>query len=146
MNQQLLFILLGGIKEHDENGSPEYWSKHRQIGWWTLTVHVVYGPQAPAHGSLHSSLMQAKFPGHSAFRVHSGRQFGGRPMYFGVHEQTAVSSLTTRHCEFGPQGDGTHGLVGCVGAISEKSQTDFYWNGELVETNYEETRDRLTSS
>lgn len=108
-------------------------------------MHVVYGPQAPTHGSLHISLMQAKFPGHSAFRVHSGRQFGGRPTYLAEHEQTAVSSLTTRHCEFGPQGDGTHGLDGCSGANSEKRRTDLDISGGFFEK-VEETRNKLTSS
>lgn len=31
-------------------------------------------------------------------------------MYVGKHEQTACS-LTSLHCELGPQGEGTHGFV-----------------------------------
>jgi len=41
--------------------------------------------------------------------MHSGLQFGGDPVNSGRHEHDGVSPFTW-HCEFGPQGDGTHGL------------------------------------
>lgn len=47
---------------------------------------------------------------HSEFVTHSGRQFGGEPMWLGKHEQIAWLSFT-RHCELAPQGDGTHGFT-----------------------------------
>lgn len=53
--------------------------------------------------------MQALFPGHSAFIVHSGRQFGARPTKLGKQEHTACVPVTL-HCEFGPQGVGMHGF------------------------------------
>jgi hypothetical protein len=58
--------------------------------------------------------MQAKFPGHSELMVHSGRQFGERPTKLGKQEQAPVLPIT-RHCELGPQGDGTHGFIFTVG-------------------------------
>jgi hypothetical protein len=44
------------------------------------TLHKALNPQEPGHGSLHFSLMQAKFEGHSELSMHSGLQFGGRPI------------------------------------------------------------------
>lgn len=78
-------------------------------------------PQEPGHGSLQRSFIQAKLAGHSEFSVHSGRQFGARPTKFGKHEQTGVSP-TARHCEFGPHGLGTHGLVGLEGKRGSSSK------------------------
>lgn len=43
-------------------------------------MQVVATPQDPGQGLLHLSFKQAKFPGHSEFIVHSGRQFGERPI------------------------------------------------------------------
>lgn len=43
--------------------------------------------------------------------VHSGRQFGGTPMYVGEQEQLGTP-LTSLHCEYGPHGEGMHGLRG----------------------------------
>jgi len=68
------------MSEHPLNGSPVYpfWQTH----WGTCftVLHVAYIPHEPGHGSRHFSLTQARFPGHSALIVHSGRQFGGRPI------------------------------------------------------------------
>lgn len=57
--------------------------------------------------------MHARVLGHSTFETHSGRQFGGAPMYSLRHEQDGVSP-TGLHSEFGPQGDGWHGLMGSL--------------------------------
>lgn len=62
-----------------ENGSPVKPSKHEQTGMWLSTLQTAPTPQEPGHGSLHFSRMQAKLLGHSALKVHSGRQFGGLP-------------------------------------------------------------------
>lgn len=74
-----------------------------------ITEHLVFGPQAPGHGFLHWFLKHANVLVHSSLIVHSGLQFGGFPTIFSEHVQ-AGDSPTTLHCEFGPQGDGTHGF------------------------------------
>lgn len=54
--------------------------------------------------------MQALALGHSAFMVHSGRQFGGLPMYVAIQEQDGTFPVS-RQMELGPHGDGTHGFL-----------------------------------
>ena len=54
--------------------------------------------------------MQARLLGHSELIVHSGLQLGGLPKKLGKHEHEGESP-TFRHCEFGPQGDGTQGFI-----------------------------------
>jgi hypothetical protein len=84
-----------------------------------MTEHLVLGPQDPGHGSLHRVFKHANELAHSLLVVHSGRQFGGFPIISSLHVQ-AGDSPTTLHCEFGPQGDGTHGFVlggGSLGII-----------------------------
>lgn len=49
--------------------------------------------------------MQALSAGQSVFTKHSGRQFGGEPMYCGKHVQEA-RSLIFLHSEYNPHGDG----------------------------------------
>lgn len=58
--------------------------------------------------------MQARLLAHSEFETHSGRQFGGVPIYSRRHEQDGDSPIA-RHSEFGPQGDGRHGSIGSRG-------------------------------
>lgn len=91
------------------------------MGACLTTTHVVCDPHDPGHGSRQRSLWQASVLGQSALIVHSGLQFGGRPMKFGKHEQ-AGELPTTRHWEFGPQGEGTQGLPlgGCWTVGSRK--------------------------
>jgi hypothetical protein len=55
-------------------------------------------PQDPGQGSLHFSEIQALLLAHSEFTIHSGRQFGGEPMYVGRHEQDG-EPLLSLHCE-----------------------------------------------
>lgn len=54
--------------------------------------------------------MHALLLGHSELIVHSGLQFGGVPIYSFKHEHEGVPPIS-RHCEFGPQGEGTHGFT-----------------------------------
>lgn len=61
--------------------------------------------------------------------MHSGLQNGGTPMYSGkqVHEGEPFASL---HIEFGPQGDGKHGLLGItkIGVSAKKHKGSFVAN------------------
>lgn len=47
--------------------------------------------------------------------MHSGLQFGGRPIKFCTQEQAGVFPITL-HKELGPQGDGTQGFAGGSGS------------------------------
>ena len=96
---------------HLMNGSPVNLGGHEQIGEWFTTVHLAPIPQVPGQGSLHFWLLQASFWGQSALITHSGRHDGGLPIYPGIQEHTACP-LISRHCAFGPHGDGRHGSVG----------------------------------
>lgn len=75
-----------------------------------MTRQLVLLPHDPGHGSTHLRLIHALSSEHSEFVVHSGRQVGGTPTYPDKQEQTACS-LTSRHCELAPQGDGWHLLT-----------------------------------
>lgn len=81
-----------------------------QLGVWLSTRHSAPDPHRPGQGSLQRWLMQAWLVGHSELVRHSGLQLGGLPVYSGrqVHEGL---SPTTRHSEYGPQGDGEHGAT-----------------------------------
>lgn len=61
--------------------------------------------------------------------VHSGRQAGGAPTYSGRQEQTACS-LSSLHCELGPQGEGWQGFTYSLMATKEVKGKH---NVELVE-------------
>jgi len=76
----IIIILLCCMSEHPLNGSPVYpfWQMH--CGTCLTVLQVAYIPHEPGHGSRHFSFTQARFPEHSALIVHSGRQFGGRPI------------------------------------------------------------------
>jgi hypothetical protein len=91
-----------------------YPSGHVHTGVWLTTLHCAPAPQDPGHGSRHFSLRQAKLLVHSELMTHSGLQLGGLPMYEGRHEHDGVPP-TSRHCELGPHGEGTHGLTYCGG-------------------------------
>ena len=79
-----------------------------------MTLHLALIPHDPGHGSRHFSFIQAWLLGHSALIEHSGRQFGGDPIYVGRHEQDGLS-LKSLHCELGPHGDGTQGFLTTTG-------------------------------
>lgn len=64
-------------------------------------------------GSLHFLFIQAKLKEHSLFVIHSGLQLGGVPIKSGKQEQEG-ESLIILQAEFGPQGDGSHGLTGFI--------------------------------
>jgi len=55
--------------------------------------------------------MQARVDGQSGFIIHSGRQFGGAPIYDGKHEHDGLFPEAI-HWEFGPHGEGTQGSFG----------------------------------
>lgn len=61
--------------------------------------------------------MQAIFELQSEFVVHSGRQFGGLPMYDRKHEHDG-EPLMSLHSEKGPHGEGKQGLTGCNSSIT----------------------------
>lgn len=64
--------------------------------------------------------MQAKWSGHSLLLIHSGLQFGGELINPARHEHDGLS-LITLHSEFGPQGDGWHGLIGIRSSTEKKN-------------------------
>lgn len=78
-----------------------------------MTIHSELKPQDPGQGSLHLSFMHARLAGQSDWITHSGRQFGGRPIYSFKQEHTGWL-LISRHCENCPQGLGIHGWVGSL--------------------------------
>lgn len=81
-----------------------------QIGLWLITWHFAPIPQILGHGFRHFWLEQASLRLQSELIVHSGLHNGGEPMNPEMHEH-AATPLTCLHWLFGPQGDGTHGLV-----------------------------------
>lgn len=72
-------------------------------------MHCALIPQEPGHGSRHFSRIQALLLEHSEFIEHSGRQFGGDPVYVWRHEHDG-DPLKSRHSENGPHGEGWQGL------------------------------------
>lgn len=46
--------------------------------------------------------------------MHSGRQFGGDPIYSNKHEHDGFP-FDEMHIEFSPQGEGLHGSTGSCG-------------------------------
>jgi hypothetical protein len=77
-------------------------------------------PQTPGHGSRQENSIQAKFLEHWEFEVHSGRQFGGVPIYFGRQEHAGTEFPRLRHSEYGPQGEGTQGSRGISSSLGTK--------------------------
>jgi len=111
----LLGDLLIGIGEQAVNGSPVWPSLQVQIGTWLMTWQLALVPHDPGQGSRQRWRTQACWLGQSALSTHSGRQFGGAPTWSGKQEH-AGTPLSSWHCEFGPQGDGTQDGGGGVGA------------------------------
>lgn len=68
-------------------------------------------PQEPGQGSLHLLLMQDSLGEQSSLMTHSGRQFGGAPMYPGKHWHEGVPPWL-RQVDEGPHGFGWHGSRG----------------------------------
>lgn len=91
-------------------GSPVEPGGHIHIGVWLTTRQRASDPQAPTQGSEHFLFIQAKLFAHSLLLAHSGRQFGGVPIYSEIHEHDGVSFIFW-HTEFGPHGVGTQGLT-----------------------------------
>lgn len=67
------------ITVHRVNGSPSYPEMQLHTGLCLTTLQRVFSPHLPMQGSTQRSLIHALLLAHSAFIVHSGRQFGGRP-------------------------------------------------------------------
>lgn len=66
------------------------------------------------------------FDGHSEFKTHSGLQFGGLPIYSERQLQDGTPWLSW-HWEYGPQGDGMHGLIYSTGVYcGGGTKTIFY--------------------
>ena len=64
--------------------------------------------------------MQARLGPQSAFKTHSGLQFGGLPIILGRHEHEQVSPITFGMFEFGPQGLGSQGSSAMIGSVAKK--------------------------
>lgn len=88
-----------------------------------MTRQSAFIPQDPWQGSWHFLFIHALFDGQSILLTHSARQFGGAPIKFGAHIQTGLSPSSLQ-CEFGPQGEGKHGLIliGASGAVDKKKK------------------------
>lgn len=71
----------GLLLRHLENGSPSNPETHVQYGLCRCTRHSAFSPHVPTQGSTHFCLTQALLSGHSGLVKHSGRQFGGDPIY-----------------------------------------------------------------
>lgn len=107
-----------GLGKQLLKGSPVISTGQVQMELWLNTLQTAFKPQDPGHGSTHFLLMQAKLLEHSELIVHSGRQFGGIPMYCERQEQDG-SPLISLHWELGPHGDGLHGSNGVVSTGAE---------------------------
>lgn len=101
---------LWAIPRHLMKGSPVVADGQLQIAEWLMTWHLALTPQVPRHGSSHFCWMQARFVEQSLFRIHSGLQEGGVPIYWGKQEQAAWLKVA-RHCENGPHGEGLQGFL-----------------------------------
>lgn len=121
-----------GLTVHMENGSPWYPSRHEHIGVWLTTLHRALVPQDPRQGFWHLVLIQALSLLQSVFLTHSDLQYGGLPMKPDKQEHDGTPPIS-RHWEFGPHGDGRHGLTGSLstGVDSVKEVlvlVHIYWN------------------
>lgn len=88
---------------HWTNGLPVYGGGHTHDTVWPITWHSAPAPHDPSHGFWHLLFIQANWVGQSALSTHSGRQFGGEPMYPLMHWHDGVSP-NALHWLFGPQG------------------------------------------
>lgn len=77
INKQI-WVLRGS--EQNLKGSPVNPSGHMHKGVWLTTLHNAWGAQLPGHGLVHWLLEHTLVGMQSVFKVHSGRQFGGKPM------------------------------------------------------------------
>lgn len=82
-------------------------------GLWFTTLQFALCPHTPGQGSTHFLFTHAKFVGHSALVVHSGRHIGGFPIKDGKQEHTAWL-FNSLHWLFAPHGDGIHGYIGSI--------------------------------
>lgn len=92
---------------------------------WFITLQIAPTPQDPGQGSRHFSLIHAKILVHSELMVHSGRQFGGVPMYPARQEHEGLSRIFL-HSENGPHGDGTQGFIGVGEYSGLRAVRDFF--------------------
>lgn len=97
---------------HCTNGLPVWPGGHTHETVWLMTWHSAPAPHDPSHGFRHLLLMHANWAGQSALMTHSGRQFGGSPIYPLTHRHDGVSP-TALHWLFGPHGlqDSWHGFA-----------------------------------
>lgn len=79
INYVLRILHVTTIIVHRVNGSPSYPEMQLHTGLCLTTLHKAFSPHLPIHGSTQRSFKHALLLAHSAFDVHSGRQFGGRP-------------------------------------------------------------------
>lgn len=93
-----------------------------------MTRHIAFSPHNPGHGSLHFIFIQAKWYEQSLLLTHSGRQFGGDPIYSGKHEHDGDVPCTW-HCEYGPQGEGIQGFwMGSSSIIAIFESNIYYYH------------------
>ena len=118
-NCQDWFFDLLVILEHWLKGSPSYPWLQIQRGIWFLTLQKAFSPHKPGQGSAHFLEMQARLGLQSAFKTHSGLQFGGLPIRFGRHEHWHLSPTTRGILEFGPHGFGSHGFSAMIGSVAK---------------------------
>lgn len=104
-------IISSSWTTHCTNGFPVYEGGHTHETVWLMTWHSAPAPHDPSHGFWHLLFMHANWAGQSALITHSGRQFGGDPIYPMLHWHEAVSP-TARHSLFAPHGlqDSWHGF------------------------------------
>ena len=107
-------LITSGILLHCWKGSPLYPFGHLQTARWFLTEHLALSPHAPVQGSTQRCCEHACFLLHSLLIKHSGRQFGGAPMFPLVQEHIGRSPKALQ-TELGPHGLGTHGSLGREG-------------------------------
>lgn len=91
---RLTCIIPSGFGVHIVNASPVYPSGHVHIGVCRDTEQSAPIPQEPGQGSRHFCCIQACDVGHSAFMEHSGLQFGGLPIYSGMHAHDGLLPIS----------------------------------------------------
>lgn len=90
------------------NGSPVKPTGHEHTGLWFIAKHNACDPHEPRQAFIHLFLIHVMSPGQSLLVAHSGRQFGGTPMYSGRHLHAGWPSKFL-HSELEPHGEGLHG-------------------------------------
>lgn len=79
LNYILRFLHGTTITVHRVNASPSYPEMQLHSALCLTTLQTAFSPHLPIHGSMQRSFIHALLLAHSAFDVHSGRQFGGLP-------------------------------------------------------------------